>query len=253
MGELGPEQPSGAGSDVGDGSVDLGSHLARVGSIPANTDVIDAALRLVTTLATETVEGAAGVSVTLERHGKMTTVAASNDTILEMDAHQYETGEGPCLAAAAKGRWFHIESVAEEDRWPSFTPRALEQGIGSVLSSPLMTADRTLGALNIYGSSERAFGPRQQELAELFAAQASAILVDARVDVTEEKMAEHIAGALGSRQTIAWAQGVLMAQQHLTAEDAAALLFRSARHAEMPVLRRASEIVASVQPGLQDA
>ncbi|MEO6495630.1 MAG: GAF domain-containing protein, partial [Ilumatobacteraceae bacterium] len=108
----------------------------------SSTEVIDAALRLVTALASATVDNADGVSVTLERHGRLLTVAASDDAVLEMDGHQYDSGEGPCLAAKAEGRWFYIESLDDESRWPTFVPLALEQGIHSILASPLMTADR---------------------------------------------------------------------------------------------------------------
>jgi GAF domain-containing protein len=86
------------------------------------------------------------------------------------------------LAAAAEGRWFHVESLAEENRWPEFIPRAIEGGIASILSTPLMVATRPVGALNIYSNAERAFRPAEQELAALFATQASGILTDAGVE-----------------------------------------------------------------------
>ncbi|MEO5901581.1 MAG: GAF domain-containing protein, partial [Ilumatobacteraceae bacterium] len=156
--------------------VDLGGEqLIRVASGSTN-EIVDAALRLVTTLADAIVEHADGVSVTLERHGRLMTVAASNDAVLTMDGHQYDTGEGPCLEAKLDGRWYYIESLANETRWPAFVPLALEQGIHSILSSPLMTADRPLGALNIYSTTVNAFGTHERELAALFATQASGIL-----------------------------------------------------------------------------
>ncbi len=132
--------------------------------VRSSTDVVDAALRLVTALAGATLDNADGVSVTLERHGRLMTVAATDDAVLTMDRHQYETGEGPCLDAKAEGRWFYAESLADESRWPTFGPLALEQGIHSILSSPLMTRDRPQGALNIYSSTEKAFGTHEQEL-----------------------------------------------------------------------------------------
>ena len=70
------------------------------------------------------VNGADGVSVSLLRHGELMTVAASDETIMEMDTEQYATGEGPCVDASLRGRWFHAESLDIETRWPSFTPRA---------------------------------------------------------------------------------------------------------------------------------
>ena len=245
---LGAEAQSGDRSlGVSAGSADLSSDLARVGSIPANRDVMLGALRLVTALASRTIEGADGVSVSLERHGELTTVAASNGTVRQMDAHQYGTGEGPCIAAATEGHWFHIESLAEEDRWPTFVPRAIEEGIASILSTPLKTASQPLGALNIYSNTERAFGTDQQELAALFATQASGILVDAGADVTDEQLSKRITDALIAREMIAHAQGVLMGREGLTAHGAAARLHRAARTAGVPVLQHATEIVASTR------
>ena len=247
---LGAEERSGDHSlAVTGGSAGLSSDLARVGSIPAAREVVIGALRLVTALASDTVEGADGVSVSLERHGQLTTVASSNDKVLRMDDHQYETGEGPCVAAAAEGHWFHIESLAEESRWPTFVPLAMEQGIASILSTPLMAADRPLGALNIYSNTERAFGTHQQELAALFATQASGILADAGADVTDEELAQRIGDALRARETIALAKGVLMAREGITASAAAAKLHRAARTAEVTVLHHAADIVASTGNG----
>ncbi len=246
-GVLGPEQRSGdhSGSVSSGPAGSIAADLARVAALPAGTDVIDASLRLVTALARATVGGADGVSVSLRRHGQVTTVAASDETIAQMDRDQYATGEGPCLSAASEGHWFHIESLAEEARWPQFVPRALEDGIGSILSTPLMVAARPVGALNIYSNTERAFGPQDQELAALFATQASGILAEAGVDIATEAVAKRFQDALQVRETIAQAQGVMMARQGVTAEAAYAALRQSSKRTGTPVRHRAAEIVAS--------
>lgn len=218
------------------------------GLVRSSTDVIDAALRLVTTLAGSTVEHADGVSVTLERHGQLMTVAATDDTVYTMDRHQYETGEGPCLSAKAEGRWFYVESLEDEARWPAFVPLALEGGIRSVLASPLMTQDRPQGSLNIYSNTPQAFGTREQELAALFADQASQILTTAGQELTDEESDQRFVSALTARQTIHQAQGVLMARNDLSANDAIGSLFREARRAGITVLAQAAEIVSSIHP-----
>jgi transcriptional regulator with GAF, ATPase, and Fis domain len=213
--------------------------------VRSSTDVVDAALRLVTALADATVDNADGVSVTLERHGELMTVAASNDKVLTMDRHQYETGEGPCLDAKANGRWYYIESLDDETRWPTFVPLALSQGIHSILSSPLMTSDRPQGALNIYSSEQRAFGKHEQELAALFADQASEILTTAGPPVTDEESNRRFAEALATRRTIHQAQGVIMARDNLTENEAISSMFRAARSAQLTVLSYATQLVAS--------
>ena len=69
---------------MGDEQVDAdGTVPARSGHglVRSSTDVIDAALRLVTALAGATVDHADGVSVTLERHGQLMTVLASREVV----------------------------------------------------------------------------------------------------------------------------------------------------------------------------
>jgi GAF domain-containing protein len=215
--------------------------------VRSSNDVVDAALRLVTSLADATVDNADGVSVTLERHGRLMTVAASNDKVLTMDRHQYETGEGPCLDAKANGRWYYIESLDDETRWPTFVPLALSQGIHSILSSPLITSDRPQGALNIYSAEQRAFGKHEQELAALFADQASEILTTAGAGTTDEESNRRFAQALATRRTIHQAQGVIMARENLTTDEAISYLYRAARTAGATVLSYATDVVASAQ------
>ena len=243
--DLGAEQHAGDRTVILASPPPFRADLIRSVAAPASIKVIDAALQLVTVLAAATVDGADGVSVTLARSGRMVTAASSNDTVLRMDEHQYRTGEGPCLAAAAQGHWFHVESLADEPRWPNFVPLALNEGIASVLSTPLLVAERPLGALNIYSVTERAFGLEQQQLAGLFATQAATILTDAGIDLVNSDFATRMSGALIAREVIAQAQGVLMARHHVSRDEAAAALHRSARSAEVSVLVHATEVVAS--------
>lgn len=226
---LGREQPSDAS-----GPAEPAAAPGLLGAAAtSSTEVVDAALGLVTALAARTLEHADGVSVTLQRHGRLMTVAASDDAILVMDGHQYDTGEGPCLSAREEGRWFYVESLDEETRWPDFVPRALEQGIHSILSSPLMTQKRPQGALNIYSNTHNAFSPRDQELAALFADQASKILTAAGTPVTDADAKQRIADALASRQTIARAEGMFMAARDLPAAAAAAAMRHAARETQL--------------------
>ncbi len=217
----------------------------RFGALPASNDTIDAALRLVVSLASATISGADGVSVCLHRHGQILTAAASDETVLEMDRNQYATGEGPCLSAAAEGQKFLIDALANETRWPTFVPRAIKEGIASILSSPLMAEGRPIGALNIYSRAEGAFGPAEEELAALFAKQASGILADGGADISEEEASSRIRAALVSRMVIAQAQGILMERQGISAGDAAAILNRSSRSDRQTVLEQALSVIDS--------
>ena len=207
---------------------------AKITAFPADSDVVDGALRLVVALARATVGGADGVSVSLRRHGRLATVAASDQTISDMDASQYATGEGPCVDASVKGRWFHAESLDGETRWPAFTPRAQALGINAILSSPLLVEDGPVGALNIYSRTAMAFAPKDQELASVFAAEASLVLTNVGLGVTDEQLSNRRNEALGARRVIAQAEGVIMEREGVEADDAYSMLCDYSRRSNQP-------------------
>lgn len=254
LGQVGLERPLQPPMPaVRSGSDALTKQLSTLAALPAADDVVDGALRLVVALALATVGCADGVSVSLRRHGRLATVAASNQTVLDMDAGQYATGEGPCVDASIEGSGFHVESLNTETRWPAFIPRATALGINSILSSPLLAHDQPVGALNIYSRVAAAFAPKDQLVAAMLATEASIILSDAGVEVTNDQWANRLQQALRSRQIIDQAQGVIMERNGVSADDAYTLLRRLSLETTRPLLERAEDIVAStrqVQPNL---
>ncbi len=226
-------------------SNELARMSGRVIGVPTSDVVVDTALRLVVALASDIVGGADGVSVSLRRHGKLATVAASDQTISDMDANQYATGEGPCVDASFQGREFHVESLSTETRWPAFTPRALALGINAILSSPLTASDRPVGSMNIYSRSTSAFHPADQRLASVLAAETSTILTEAGVHLADGEASERFQGALRTRQVIAQAQGVLMQREGISENDAYTMLRIHSQRTGQSLHHRARDITAS--------
>jgi anti-anti-sigma factor len=245
---LGPEQSIETADELFGAEPDyVPPRIENITAIPADEDVVDGALRLVVTLALATVGGADGVSVSLRRHGHLTTVAASDQTISEMDASQYATGEGPCVDASVDGRWFHAESLDAEARWPAFTPRARALGINVILSSPLLAENRPIGALNIYSRAAMAFAPKDQELASVFAVEASLILTSAGVDVIDGQLSRRRNEALVIRRIIAQAEGVIMEREGVEADAAYSILCDHSRRSSQPLRECAEDLVVSTR------
>jgi hypothetical protein len=216
-----------------------------VTAMPTNPDVIDGALRLIVEMARSSIAGADGVSVSLMRHGVLSTVAASDQTIRAMDVDQYATGEGPCVDASLKGHWFHAESLDTEVRWPSFTPRARILGIKAILSSPLRALEAPVGALNIYSRHAEAFEVKDQELAALFAEKASLILSDARAGISDTQMALRFQEALRSREVVTLARGIIMEREGVDAQAAFHALLRLSLSQGVPLREQALSIMRS--------
>ncbi|MCW2671341.1 MAG: hypothetical protein JWO27_3238 [Frankiales bacterium] len=197
--------------------------------------VLTATLQLVATMTQAVVHGADGASITLPANGTFQTVAASNDTVLEMDHDQYETGEGPCLDAARTGVRYLATSLDDEARWPVFVPRARARGIRSILSTPLNVRVGPLGALNLYSRSVSAFSATETDWADQFASEAATVLSTAQATASPEGLDAQVRQALLSREVIALAQGVMMERYSMSAPTARAALRRESRRTSQPL------------------
>ena len=213
---------SSSSSDHPESERPLGPQISS--AFASEDDVIDGALRMLVALTRATVPSAQGVSVSLRRHGQLATVAATDRTILDMDTHQYATGEGPCIDASVEGRMFLANSLTDEPRWPAFTPGARSLGIRSILSAPLHAMDTPVGALNIYSRQPDVFEEQDEDLASMFADETSAVLTGAKVNETGEQRGARIQRALAMREAIAQAQGMIMERRGLSQDDAYTVL-----------------------------
>lgn len=222
---------------------DLARMLAETGSASAARSILDAALRLVVTMAHSVVARADGVSITLPRNGQLATVAASNEVVLEMDHDQYDTGQGPCLDAATEGRQFYIDSLHEESRWPAFVPRAQARGIECILSTPLVTGDRPIGALNVYSRTAGAFAEHERQWTDEFAAQAAALVTTAERGASGPELIDQLHQALQSRETIAVATGIVMHRDQISAEAAEIQLRQISRSTSQTLAQVAARVI----------
>jgi hypothetical protein len=114
-----------------------------------------------------------------------------------------------------------------------------------------MVAATPVGALNIYSHDEGAFGESAQDLAALFATEASTIVADAAVDVTADTTARRLDDALHSRETINRAHGVLMERGRLDGDEAAAVLRRSARTSGIPMRQAATALLTTTRQAVR--
>jgi anti-anti-sigma factor len=224
----------------------LARALAGAATPEHSRDVLDAALRLVVTMAQAVVRGADGASITLPRAGRLGTVAASNDVVLDMDNDQYDTGQGPCLDAARFGERFHIASLDDEERWPAFVPRARARGIMSVMSTPLLAGERPMGALNIYSRAVDAFAVHEQQWADQFAVEAAQVVASARNDAAIATMTADLVDALQSREVVSLAQGVVMQRDGVSPAEAHAALMRISRTTSKPLRDVCADLVTSM-------
>ena len=223
-------------AQAGGADAEVFAEVAR--SLLAQEDV-QHTLQKIVDLAVETLDGCDCAGITFLKGRQFSTPAASSDVPRAVDAIQYETVEGPCLDAIREHEVFRTGDLGHEGRWPKFSARAQkETGVRSMVCFRLFVNGDTLGALNLYSRSIDAFDDQAVAVGSVFAAHAAVALSTALHD-------EQLEEALQSRDLIGQAKGILMAREHVNADEAFDMLRRASQRVNKKLRDIAREIAES--------
>lgn len=203
---------------------------------------VDDTLALVVDLAVTAIEGCDFAGLFRMEDGLVTTSAHSAPIVVEADALQTLTGEGPGVDVMAHGSPVYAADLADDLRWPNFGPRAYELGMRSLLALPLL--DKGLyRALNLYATYPSAFGALDRARGLLLASLAALALSTALTHEAEQQHTDNIIAALATRELIGQAQGILMERDRITADQAFDLLRRASQHLNIKLRVVASKLI----------
>jgi hypothetical protein len=148
----------------------------------------------------------------------------------QLETLQFEIEQGPSLMAFDSAEPVHDVGF---DRWPAFADRAAELGITDVfaygLSVPINGTWLALGTLTFYAEAEVDLDDDMREAGSLLAACLSVAvgLEHDRHDLARREAALH--RALGTRDVIGQAKGILMERQRVPAGEAFDILRRTSQ------------------------
>jgi GAF domain-containing protein len=176
------------------------AELARVIALrPVDDVLVD-----VTTAAKELIPGVDVAGVLLVgTGGTHETLAPTSDLMFKLDDLQMNTGEGPCLQAALDEVVIRTNDFRDEPRFPHYAPKVVELGLRSALSFKLYTADRTAGALNLFGFEPKLWDSEAETIGMVLAAHAAAAILASR-------QGDQLQSALSTRDRIGQAKGIVM-------------------------------------------
>jgi GAF domain-containing protein len=225
---------------------ELAGVFARLSGLLLTEQTVDGALRLLTSLASDTIAGSTGSGVTLmSPAGEPITSAATDAAVERLDAMQYEVDEGPCLDAWRNCSVARSGDLSAETRWPAWSPRAGDLGARSVLSAGLCIGGIPLGAIKVYSGNPDAYDEVSEDLLRRFASQAAIFVSNLRTVQAAKDLSDQLRDTLRGRETIAIARGVLMAREDLDADNAYRHLMRLSRRAHIPIRELAERIKAA--------
>jgi anti-anti-sigma factor len=239
------------------------SELGKVaGSLLTATTVTDVLQRTILT-SRDLILDADLASVTLrQRDGSHHTPVSTHEEAALLDHLQYDSGEGPCVDAAALGGppYAHSGRLGSMPEWSTFGTAAAERGISSVLSTALLTgpgAHPFTGALNLYSRTRDGFDATTRHVVFLLVGYASLALQATRSNAYAEravsrahKRVTDLRRALKINTVIGQATGILMARRGLTAVDAFNVLSRASSDHQVKVAALAQTLTAD--PGAAD-
>jgi GAF domain-containing protein len=219
-------------------SFDLARALARAAQAIGAADTLEGTLQAIADAARSSNPGFdhVGISV-LEQDGSVTTTTATSQLVRELEDLQHAVGQGPSCDALRLGTLVMTDDLSEQ-RWPRYSPRALEAGVLAQLAVRLETAGEVLGTLSLY-STTGPLDPSAARHAELFAAHAALALGHARhADLDDEAVPE--------RQLVGMAVGILMERFEIPHERALYYLVQVASTGHLELREVAREVVSQV-------
>jgi GAF domain-containing protein len=204
----------------------------------------DLLLDELTESAARSVPGAryAGITVA-DRDGTVDSATSTGRYPALLDKIQQVHREGPCLSAAWEQHVIRVDDLTRDERWPAYSREAVEQTpIRSIVSYQLFKEHQTMGALNLYAEQPDVFDDEAVELGLIFATHTALAWKLVRRE-------EQFRSALGSRDIIGQAKGMLMERFKIDAVQAFALLKRLSQNSNTPVAAVARRLIESEQLG----
>ena len=217
--------------------------VADLAGLALASETLESALGKVAAAARRRLPAVLAASTTLVNDGKPTTAAFDGDASLHLDEGQYEQGYGPCLDAANGGEVLYIRDMREEDRWPRYTPGAVEIGVLSSLSVAMPMHTSVSGALNLYAAPANGFDEASIEAAKVIASVAAGIVLNMYAFSEMRREGDALRRAMESRAVIEQAKGVLMAKHRVPAETAFATLVKMSQSHNVKLREVAGAIV----------
>lgn len=180
--------------------------------------------------------GAAHAGVIMVEDGRPRTLASTDVVPDQVNAVQFDAGEGPALDVLVVDDYLKADDLATDPRWPKFGERAVQAcGIRSMISYRLYLGRHRGAVLSFYSTWPHAFDDVAAAIGTIFAAYCSlALITDALGDEVDPRRMARVQREIGV------ASGILMATGKLSADEAFAELYRASQrlHRDLPEVAR---------------
>jgi GAF domain-containing protein len=221
---------------------DVHQALTELGKLRFGEVKVDDAMHEIvrTTHSIFDVDGAGLMLTDAEQH--LRNVAVSDDRLAHLEDLQVEHHEGPCVDAYEDKELIRSEDLAEEARWPLFSPAAVECGLRAILASPIPYNQQAIGVVAVVSATRHPWTPEGELALVAFTDLASLLIATMLQSEQQGELSTQLQQALDARVVIEQAKGVLMGREGLSPRDAYQRLRTQARSQR----RRLAEVAYDV-------
>ncbi|MGN7253261.1 MULTISPECIES: GAF and ANTAR domain-containing protein [unclassified Arthrobacter] len=223
---------------------ELAALTARIADLLLTHETVDEAVSALAQALKEAIPGALGAGVSLmDTRGRRTSTASTDPAIVQADQLQYDLRQGPCLTAWAQQATVTVGDARTDHRWPAWSRAIAGLPLRSVISTPLSTPEGAIGALKVYSPVPDGLDSRAIRLLELLARPAALMLANTQARDAAQRLSDGLIGALGARDAVGVASGIVMERHHINRDQALATLISASRRRNEPLHQLARDII----------
>lgn len=185
-----------------------------------------------------------GVGVLVLEDNDLTVATTNSPEGDAIERLEVELGEGPCSEAVRTGHPVLVKDLEDvRDRYPEFTPRAIDAGVRSIHGLPLTGRGEMVGALNIMNREPTELSPTELGTAQMLSDVAVSYIFTVRLQEESSRLADQLQNALDSRVPIEQAKGILCERHDESLAQAFDRLRTHARSNNMTVRDVARQVI----------
>jgi GAF domain-containing protein len=230
----------------------LEQELSELAGLLLTNETLEMMLGHVADIAVRAIPACDAAGVTIFEHDQLTTAAVSGPLVRRIDEYQYAGNEGPCLESLRSGEVRRSAALEADSRWPKFRGPAVDDGVVSCLSLPLVIGNHgTGGVLNLY-SQNQPFEETDEQVGRRFMGPASVAVANARAFAKAQAVIDQLQEAIQSRDVIGQSKGIIQAREGCGPDEAFERLRDISQHRNIKLRDLAKAVVEAPDEFLRE-
>lgn len=206
-------------------------------------DVVDL-MHMLTDRSVELLDADAAGLMLSDQRGNLQLMASTLERARLLELFELQIEEGPCRESFLTGKSItNVDLDDAHERWPVFTPAAVEAGFRATHALPMRLRGTVIGVINLFSDQQKHLSQDEIAVAQAMADVATIGLLHERNLHEQTIVSEQLQTALHSRVLIEQAKGMLAVRTNTSVAEAFARMRSHARRGGSTLTAVATAVV----------